>query len=230
MAGSASGVLDPEEAALRILLAADTARYSRMNTWLVTEGLFLTATAAFANLALNWMALLLISSMGFIITGLWQGVIIRADAVANWYSARAISIHRQNHSQPLPKTGFDMETQGLFSEVQRESFWNGEGINILDGSNAISAVFALVWASIGGYSAWKAFGFSWGWWGSVAFLFWLGYVFYLWRSRKLGKMHDMEDRKRAGDNTPNPEGVGRFVHLYQFIRGEGDFAPRQRSR
>jgi len=207
---------NPEETAIRFLLHQDQILHNRLNYWLLTEGIFFTAAAAFAGLILKtpndfrWLALYALSVIGFSVTWLWQAIIMRADAIANWYSSRVRALHWRRYG--FPQYCFDVDTESVFPWESPESLWRGHGINILDGSNLMSCVFATAWSGVMGYSASRIE--TWGDWVKVPLLvltiiLWIGYVSFLVISRRRMKEYGRRDRKRLSERLSQPMTLAR---------------------
>jgi len=140
-----------EEIALRETIEQTKIVHSRLNYWMVTEGIFFAAIATYTGLIRDsevdssWLVLYALSGTALVITCLWETVIMRADAVQNWYSARLHALHWRRHSYHFPEYSFDVETDIVFPWKHPQSFWSGDGLNILIGSYWMSGVFAAVW-------------------------------------------------------------------------------------
>ena len=123
----------------------DSVIHSRLNYWLVTEGIMFAAFGALWGAAQDSDIagiLFLLSYVGVALTVFWQMLTLRAWVWLDWYYGKFSCANRKRSK----------DDSCLIPPDKHWSLWSGHGLSMRLGSVIMALVFVVMWVMLGVYA------------------------------------------------------------------------------
>lgn len=171
-----------------MVIAEGDITHTRLNYWLVTEGLLLAGFGAASNVSFaesSWSVRIGLSFGGIFFTFAWHSIYLRSWAWYDWWLRRFQALNARRlgiTSRPnvVPPWGVAIP-QGYLD------FWRGEGLSTRKAVDWLMIAFLLLWSLFLGLSWFSLLGWNLSAEGTLAVILvavWFGYAGVVLRIRK----------------------------------------------